>query len=231
MQPAVRPLLRKAWGLAAAFAVVWSATATGAAMAAAPPAGTVIEAHAEATFFDTDSGYHARLRSNTVRAVVQGVEALSLSPAHALQAAVGGHVVLPHRVSNTGNMPLRFTVAAANMPHDAFDVLAVSIVNDLNGNGQADPGEPILAPSDVLGPVAPGDAVDLVLLARLPTTATAGQTAQLQLTAQGLAQGIVAQVADRISVGEGALLQVVKSVSAEAATPAAGRCRWTRSPR
>jgi large repetitive protein len=214
---AIRQRMRRAaaFGLLAASTLLWSP----ALMALPTPAGTQIDNQAEVTFFDTDSGYHVRLRSNTVRVAVQALEALTLTPVNNVRAALGSFVTLAHRLTNTGNTPSSYTLAAANVAGDAFDLLDLKIVQDVNGNGQSDPGEPTLGGGAPLGPLAPGASLDVVIVGRLAATVQLGQTAQINLSATTSAQAVNAVVVDQVTVGEGAQLQVVKAVSATDAKP------------
>ncbi len=213
--------IRQRIGRAAAIALLAASTLlwSPAVLAAPTPAGTQIDNQAEVTYFDTDRGYYSRLLSNTVRITVQALEALTLTPVNTVQASLGGFVTLPHRLTNTGNTPSSYTLSAANVSGDAYDLLDLRMVQDVNGNGQADAGEPTLGGATPVGPLAPGASVDLVIIGRLPTTVQLGQTAQLTLSATTSAQAVNAVVIDQVTVGEGALLQVVKAVSAADAKP------------
>jgi large repetitive protein len=192
------------------------------AAAAAPTAGTAIDNQAEASFFDTDSGYHVRVRSNAVRVTVQAQEALTLAPPLRLGAAIGGFVRLPHRLVNTGNTASRYALTVSNLTGDEQDLLDLALVLDRNGNGQADPGEPVFGTSAgvvLIGPLAPGESADLVIQARVPATAALGHQARLELTARTQAQAMQASVQDEVTIGDGAQLQISKTASHTQATP------------
>ena len=193
--------------------------AAGFAHAAAPLAGSAIDNQAEATYFDIESGQHARLKSNLVRVIVQAQEALSIGAAQTQLRPVGGVAMLAHRVTNSGNTPSSFGVTAVNTAGDDFDLQQLVVVRDANGNGRADPGEEELAIGATLGPLAPGASIDLVVIGRLGTTVRDGQVARVQISATTLAQSATATVTDSVTVGDGAQLQFTKSVSAARATP------------
>ena len=193
--------------------------AAGFAHAAAPLAGSAIDNQAEATYFDIESGQHARLKSNLVRVLVQAQEALVISAALTQLRPVGGVAMLSHRVTNSGNTPSLFNVTASNAGSDDFDLQQLVVVRDANGNGRADPGEEEIAAGAALGPLAPGASIDLVIIGRLGTTVRDGQVARVQLSATTLARGATANVIDSVSVGDGAQLQFTKSVSSARATP------------
>jgi large repetitive protein len=193
--------------------------AAGLAHAAAPLAGSAIDNQAEATYFDIESGQHVRLKSNVVRVLVQAQEALSLGTAPTQLRPVGGVAMLAHRVSNTGNTPSSFSIAAGNAGGDDFDLQQLVVVRDVNGNGRADAGEEEVAASAVLGPLAPGASMDLVVTGRVGTTVREGQVARVQINATTLAQGATASTTDSVTVGDGARLQFTKSVSSARAAP------------
>jgi large repetitive protein len=193
--------------------------AAGLAHAAAPLAGSAIDNQAEATYFDIESGQHARLKSNVVRVLVQAQEALAISAAQTQLRPVGGVAMLAHRVTNSGNTPSTFSVAVSNAGGDDFDLQQLVVVRDVNGNGRADAGEEEIVAGATLGPLAPGASMDLVLVGRLGTTVRDGQVARVQLSATTAAQSATASVTDSVSVGDGAQLQFTKSVSSARATP------------
>jgi large repetitive protein len=193
--------------------------AAGFAHAAAPLAGSAIDNQAEATYFDIESGQHARLKSNLVRVLVQAQEAISLGAAQSQIRPVGGVAMFAHRVINTGNTPSRFSVTASNAAGDDFDLQQLVVVRDANGNGRADPGEEEIAAGATLEPLAPGASMDLLVIGRLDTTLRDGQVARVQLGATTIAQGAIASVSDSVTVGDGAQLQLTKSASAARAAP------------
>ena len=193
--------------------------AAGFAHAAAPLAGSAIDNQAEATYFDIESGQHARLKSNVVRVLVQAQEAISLGAAQTQLRPVGGVAMWPHRVTNSGNTPSSLTVTASNGGGDDFDLQQLVVVRDANGNGRADPGEEEVAAGATLGPLAPGASIDLVVIGRLGNSVRDGQTARVQLAATTLTQGATANVTDSVTVGDGAQLQLTKSASTARAAP------------
>ena len=180
---------------------------------AAPVAGSVISNTAQVTFFDTDSGFNSRHTSNSVRAVVQALEAFTLTIDNSVSRPAGGLVSLPHRLSNTGNSTSTYAVSYSNLSGDDFDLQTLSLVWDRNGNGVADPGEPTVANGANFGPLAPGQFADFVLSGSLPSTFLASRIARLSISATTLLQGIRAQNIDTITIADGAQFQVVKSAS------------------
>ena len=179
----------------------------------APLAGSVIENVARATYFDTDLGFNTTIVSNPVRVTVQPREALTLTSDNAVPRPAGGVVALPHRLTNTGNAPSRYLLAFGNRSDDDFDLQVLSLVWDRNGNGVADPGEPLLADGATFGPLAPGESADLVLSATVPSGLAADRVGRLDLRARTLDQGLLAANIDSITVADGALLQVFQTAS------------------
>ena len=181
--------------------------------AATPLAGSSINNTAQATFFDADRGINVAMSSNTVRAIVQPLEALMLSSANSVARPLGSFVALPHRLSNTGNSTSTYVLTYANRAGDDFDLLNLGLVWDQNGNGVADSGEPKLSSGVIFGPLSPGQAADFVLTGLVPTNAAINRSAALDITATTLLQATQARNIDTITVADGAQFQVVKSAS------------------
>jgi large repetitive protein len=197
-----------------------AACVASAAHAAAPPAGSRIDNAAHATFFDTDRGFNTTLASNPVSAVVQAAERLQLDAGRTLVRPPGAIVSLAHTLTNAGNAPASVVLRYANLGGDGHDLAALRLVRDLDGDGVADSGEPVLADGAVLGPLAPGESIALVLEGQVGANAAAGAVARVSLTATTLAQGAAAEVIDSVAVGSGAaVLQLVKSASTLAPQP------------
>ncbi|MDE2607368.1 MAG: DUF11 domain-containing protein, partial [Burkholderiales bacterium] len=205
------PLLRKllAWGLLLACAAVQ----------AAPVAGTVISNTAQASYVDTVSGTSTRISSNTVNTRVLPVEALTLTANQSVLVAAGAPFTLGHTLTNTGNADTHYSLAASVVAGGGFAPLGVQVVQDLNGNGRVDTGEPVIGAAGVDVPV--GGRVDLLLTGLVPASASAGQTAQVVLTATSGTQGARAADTDTFAVTSGAAVQVTLSASAASAAPSA----------
>lgn len=130
------------------------------------PAGTVITNMVEAEFDSPLSGQTEKAVSNTVRTVVQAVCAVSVTPdgtaAQPGQTATrlpGEGATFRYVLTNAGNdtftLPVQGRVEAQSVATPALRV-----VQDTNGNGQADSGEP-----DVSSVTVPaGAAADLLLV-------------------------------------------------------------------
>lgn len=206
--------LAVAWGSAL---VLLAAAPSG---AAPPPAGSTIENTAQATWFDTDRGYYSTMRSNTVAVIVQPQEALTLASDQTLLRAAGGAVTLAHKLTNTGNVESSYLLAVANRSDNDHDLIGLQLYWDRNGNGRADTGEPLLDGTTPLGPLAPGAAVDLVVVGIVPTSLPSGRSARVDLTVRSVLQGVRAGNRDTVTVADGALLQV--GLGASNLTPTGG---------
>ncbi len=163
---------------------------------AAPPAGTPIDNVANAAAFDA-FGAPITPRSNTVRAVVQAGESLTLSPDRAGIGAPGTSVTLAHRLVNTGNLPTDFRLDALNLALDGFDAASFALTHDRDRNGVAGGGDTPVANGGVLT-LAAGDSADVLLALGIPSGAPLGALALVRLTATGLSQGTWALVTDTL---------------------------------
>jgi large repetitive protein len=185
---------------------------------AAPPAGSTIENQAIAKYFDTDYGFNSTVFSNTVRVTVQPLEAVLLTQDQTVIRAAGSVVRLPHRLTNTGNVRSAYTLRYTNLAGDNFDLPSPVLVRDLNANGTADPGEPVLLNGESISLDA-GEVVDLVITSTLQSTISTGSTALFELTATSALQNVRAINTDRVIIGEGASFQVSKTTSNQSPKP------------
>ncbi len=114
------------------------ATASVAAYAAAPTAGTVISNQASATYLNTGLGIFETVQSNRVSATVLPVPALEVTGGNTLHLTRGTEGTFSFRVRNTGNLPLTINATIAqNSGDDDFDVPGTLYV-DANSNGLVD---------------------------------------------------------------------------------------------
>jgi large repetitive protein len=209
----------KAWTAGCLVSAAFMAAFSSASMAA-PAAGTVLLNTAQATYFDTDRGFNTKLLSNTVSVTVQAQEALTLTADNNFRRAAVGIASMPHRLTNTGNTTTSYVLLFGNRTDDNFDLQSLRLVRDLNGNGAADPGEPDIANGSVIGPLAIGEFVDLVLTGSIPNALSSDGTARLDISARSVAQGAFQANVDSIIIANGALLQLFKATTNLA--PAAG---------
>ncbi|ARU32415.1 hypothetical protein CAP31_12445 [Sulfuriferula sp. AH1] len=179
---------------------------------AAPLAGSLIENQATASYRDDATGLYSRATSNTVRIVVQAVEGVTLAADRDTVRAPGSGFELAHRLTNTGNTPTHYRLEFGNLTDNAFNAAHLKLVRDLNGNGQAESGEPEVAAGGTLL-LELGQSADLVLTGTVSSAAMQGNVTGVYLQATGTTQGVSAKNTDRITVANGAVLVLAKRAS------------------
>ena len=154
---------------------------------AAPPSGTPIDNTATGTLTLAGGGSVTQ-PTNAVRAIVQTVESLSLTPDRGGIAPPGGSVTLAHRLVNTGNAPADIRLDAGNLAFDGFDAASFALTQDRDHDGLVGAGDTPVANGGVIT-LAAGDSADVLLTLGIPSTAPLGGLALVRLSATGLAQG------------------------------------------
>lgn len=197
-----------------------------AAQAAAPQAGSQIRNVATATYTapaTTSGGVEvlsqpAIAESNAVFAIIQAVEALTLTQSQNVTRAPGSVVTLSHLLTNTGNVRSSYTMAWANggagCAADSTDLSNLQLVRDLNNNGAIDPGDPVIA-SGSAGAVtlAPGE-VAIFLVQGVAPGGTAAAVACLSLTAtSNSSEPAKATNNNVVTIGNNAVMTLTKSAS------------------
>ncbi|MDB5953773.1 MAG: hypothetical protein JWP60_381, partial [Ramlibacter sp.] len=193
--------------------LLWSAAGQ-----AAPAVGVVISNTAYATFVDSTTRLSVRLTSDTVNTRVNALEALTLASNQNLLVAIGAPFAVSHTLTNTGNTDSTFKITASVLTGAGFAPANLQVVQDLNGNGTVEAGEPVVPASGI--DLAVGARVHLLLTGQVPRTGAAGERAQLVITAVSVAQGARASDTDNLTLTAGPAVQVVLSASVAAATPA-----------
>jgi uncharacterized repeat protein (TIGR01451 family) len=196
------------------FLLLWA----GAGQAAPVPAGTVIRNMGTGTYVDAVSGLPMSLRSNTVDITVSALEALTLTVDQTALVASGMPFTLSHVLTNTGNALTAYRVTASVAPGGAFIPVSVQVVHDLNGNGRADAGEPVI-PAGTPVSLEPGARANLLMTAQAPVISAPGQTAQLVIAAVSQLQGATAKNTDTVTLTSGAAVQVTLAASAASTLP------------
>lgn len=167
---------------------------TASAVAQITPAGTQIRNRSAATYEDM-GGSTFNAISNEVITIVLPVYGLSILPddsgdgpppsvpAMTQNALAGMTVYYRYDLVNTGNASDNYTLAPnfdgvnSSMALAASDI---SIYNDLNGNGVVNVGEPVISSGGapgVVGPVAAGATVSIIVSYAVPVAAASGQLA------------------------------------------------------
>lgn len=207
------------WLQRAAAGLILAVLILTAAHAAAPPAGTSIANQASATYTDS-SGVSHTVTSNVVQTTVSQVGALTLAANGAANATAGSVVYYPETLTNTGNGSDSFNLTTANS--GGFTMSSVQIYAD-NGSGQ-----PTGSPLTSTGALASGAAFKLIVVATLPSAATAGQTNTITVTGTSVFDNTkTASVTDTTTVTNNAVVTVTKAVSAASGAPGSGPYTYT----
>lgn len=189
-----------------------------AGQAAPPPAGTVISNTGTGTYVDSVTGLAVRLTSNTVNTTVSPLEALTLTNSQNLLIATAAPFAISHTLTNTGNIAASYAINAVAGPGGTFVAVNLQVVQDINANGRADSGEPVIAPGGAIS-LAPGVSAALLVTGQVPASAVPGQTAQIVLTATSTIQGATASNTDTLNLTNGAAVQTTLSASTPNAAP------------
>ncbi|WP_290524083.1 hypothetical protein [Alcanivorax sp.] len=184
---------------------------------AATEAGTVLRNQAEVSYFDPVNGEVIVMRSNLSQVVVAPLRAVALDNDNLATVAPGQPVNLPHVISNTGNVADRYAINASNLTGDEGDLLNLVVYQDVNGNGQADPGEPELLETAEL---KPGESVALVVTGSVPAGQNADDRLRLEVSAVSLEDNTIGDTRqDVVTVSRGAFLNITKSASQSCEAP------------
>ncbi|MBS0213044.1 MAG: DUF11 domain-containing protein [Proteobacteria bacterium] len=168
---------------------------------------------------DAASGLTVRVQSNTVSVFVQPIEVCTLTPGQTVVRVPGSNYVLPHVLGNAGNTPETCELDLQLLAGNTFTPVGAQVVEDLNGNGVVDPGEPVLvngfggSPSPATGvTLNPGASVNLLVVGAVPA-ASPGQSASMQLDATSAVQRQHVSAQDTVVVISGPALTVTKSAT------------------
>ena len=185
------------------LAMAASATATG--VYAATAAGTQIKNLATVTYEDAAGNVYSAQSNEAVVTVAQ-VYSATLGQDLAVDGAPGQPVYLPFVLENTGNGTDTFLLSAIDGINggDLIDADTIKIYDDINGDGEASSGEPEIS-SVSLTAASPGNIKSIVVEVLVPSTAQAGDTLGITLTAEaqeGTGSAVVGSVTDT-SAGKG----------------------------
>ena len=218
------PTLRwfRLWVWHMAMFAIGCALAT--ASVAAPSAGTRIHNQALATYTASGETAPTTIFSNDVYAIVQPVEALTLTQNNDLQRPAGTAVTFTHLLTNTGNVPgsyhFSWDTSGCTTPNLGFTG-TVKLYRDVNGNGFVDTpdGAPLSIDANTSTPLAPpsltlsaGAAANLLLQGTLPLAAN-GSMSCIRLIAKLSGSSLQAQNIDKVTITSNASVIVNKSVS------------------
>ena len=182
---------------------------------ASTPAGTVIKNQASASYRDGDGVLHIAT-SNIVETLIQQVAALQLSQDQTRLVVAGRQVFLPHTITNTGNGADSYEVLAVNGGvADDFDLGSLAIYPDANQDGQPD----VYVPVTVTPALAMQQSWHFVIAGQVAPGTPATSVAAVQVTAISRFNNAITSVnTDTVTVADGAVVEVDKTISATSGT-------------
>lgn len=205
-----QPQLRLSQLASAVAVIVGGISVLPAAHAAAPAAGVNISNIASASYTD-QNGVTQTASSNEVKTTVLQVASFTLVADRTTTANPNGQVSLSHTLTNTGNATDNFTIDLTNVAGDNFEYTTFKVFVDANGDGSPDNS------TDVNGQtvqLAPGQSVNLIVVATVPATATDGQNGQLTISATSVFDTATTDSnTDTVNVNSLAKIVVTKSAS------------------
>ena len=178
-----------------------------AALAAPPPADTIIGNQATATY--TADGQTFTVQSNVVETVVNEIADLDLATDQSRGGAPGSLVFFPHVLSNDGNAPDLFDLVVDAGVGDDFALSSILIFPDANQDGQPDSLTPITVTPEILA----GDSFGIVVRAEVPAAVdpTTAPVSDFTLTATSQNDPTVSDVnTDTITATSGGLIDLLK---------------------
>jgi len=169
----------------------------------ATAAGTAIKNLATVSYEDAAGNTYTAQSNEAVVTVAQVYSATINSTDTVLTASPGQPVDISYTLENTGNGPDNFVLTAADgiVGGDSIDADSITIYEDLNNNGQADAGEPVVAGVTLNA----GEIKSIVVRADVPTSALDGDDLGVTLTAEaeeGSGAAVVGSVTD-LTAGKG----------------------------
>ncbi|MEM7258107.1 MAG: hypothetical protein AAF404_12060 [Pseudomonadota bacterium] len=180
------------------------------AVHAVTPAGTVIKNQASASYRDA-AGVVRYTTSNIVETLIQQVAAVQLTQDQSRPVVAGRQIFLSHTVTNAGNGSDRFTLLLQNVVTDDFDLTGLAIYQDHNQDGQPD----VFAPVTVTPELAMQESWSFVIAAQIPSGMAPGDVAALEVEATSeFSSAVVALNTDTVTVADGAVVEVFKSMAA-----------------
>lgn len=181
---------------------------------ASPPlSGSAVNNRAEAAYLPAGFTTAELIYSNTVTADVIPLEALTLTHDQVVNSTSGAQVVLPHVLTNTGNVASSYSFNLVNLGNDGFDLNDLKLIWDKNGNGVFDNGEPVLPlNTPIPDKLNPGVFANLLVIATVPVESVSA-FANLQLTATTDVAHLSATNTDKIILAGGAIVPLTKSAS------------------
>ena len=173
---------------------------------AATAPGTTIHNRAVLTYEDSVSGELIEVTSNITTISVGEYYSFILSTEHQAFVKSGSTHSFPHQLSNVGNIAdiYKFTTTSSSAA-GGYEVIAIRI--DVNGNGIADPDEPLVTEELVLDP---DESIDIVVSVSVPRNATPGSshTFDVRVTSQS---GDEKHISNSLTIDNGAIFELIKT--------------------
>ena len=184
-----------AWLILPLTAALMAAGATFKAYGATA-AGTQIKNLATVSYEDSSGNSFTAQSNEAVVTVAQVYSATITSTDTAVDASPGQPVDISYTLENTGNGVDTYVLAAIDgiAGGDAVDADNITVFEDINNNGQADTGEPVI--SDLT--LNAGEIRSIVVRAEVPTSAVDGDDLGITLTVEA-EQGTGAAVAESVT--------------------------------
>ncbi len=200
-------------GGAAAFLFAVGLLAAPALEAQGTPAGTQFSNWATLTFTSVGTGY--AVASDTIAIRVGQVAGVSLQPPRINSGAPGSAVVFAHAVTNTGNGPDSFTVAAVSARG-----WPVTLYRDWNGDGLLGADDSLLTGPVPLGY---GAAASLIAQVAIPGGASPGLSDTVTITATSrFNPGASSSLRDRLDVSASGAVTIGLTKQVDRLTAIAG---------
>ncbi len=196
------------------FAITLSLVGTYVSAATAP--GTLIHNRAEIIYFDTGTGSIIRTQSNNSTVEVARVFRAKIEGPSTHIAHAAKFLGLPFRIQNTGNAADSFSLNVENLTGDSGDVQSLFLIHDINGNGIADAGEPVISETPR---IEPGNIIELVVAGNIPSTAIVDEQYQVGVSAVGNNANQPLNATTTITIVDGAFISLTKSSESECSVP------------
>ncbi|MGZ0707441.1 carboxypeptidase regulatory-like domain-containing protein [Coraliomargarita sp. W4R53] len=203
----------------ACLMLLLSGAANLSAQAAAQPGQRIIN-QATAFAFIPDSAKQLDLLSNQVITNILGTPGLLLVQDRSVFLSPGASTSFNHVLTNTGNETSSYQLDYQNELGDDYDFGFLRLIEDTNGNGVIDTGEPIINSGDTVTLTA-GAFRNYILSGVISPSAQTGQQGVATFTAELLATGETQLVTDTATVGFASpqLLKSVDRTTAEQGDP------------
>ena len=179
------------------------------AIAAAPPADTIIGNQAVATY-ENAVGDTITVQSNLVETVINQVAGIDIEADQTKDGAPGGFVFFPHVMENTGNGDDSFGLAAVDAAGDDFNFTSIVIYPDADRDGVPD----VLTPLATTPILTAGETYGIVIRAAVPAGAIAANTGIVIVTSTSVTDGTVNDVnTDTVTVTTAGIIELTKSMT------------------